>query len=116
MTRNESGYYSTHLFTKEVVSIIQSHDAAKGPFFVYLPYQAVHAPLEVPESYVVPYMHIQDKKRRMYAGMVSAMDEGVGNITKALTSKGFSNNTLIVFSTDNGGQVRSFSWVTRKKK
>ena len=104
VVESENGTYSTHLFTQEVINIISQHDASQ-PLFIYLPFQAVHGPLQVPDSYLEPYMHIQDHNRRIYAGMVSAMDEGVGNITNALVQKGIMNNTVIIFSTDNGGQV-----------
>lgn len=104
VVRSETGHYSTHLFTQEVINIIEQHSTSE-PLFVYLPFQAVHGPLQVPDSYVEQYTHIQDHKRRIYAGMVSAMDEGIGNITSALDKKGIMNNTIIIFSTDNGGQV-----------
>ncbi|XP_065838684.1 arylsulfatase I-like isoform X2 [Oscarella lobularis] len=107
VVRNENGTYSTYLFSREAVNIINDPDSQNGPFFIYLAYQAVHGPLEAPDSYVTPYMNISDRNRRVYAGMVSAMDEGVGNITRALAKNGLSNSTLIVFSTDNGGQVHA---------
>ncbi|XP_065178491.1 arylsulfatase B-like [Sycon ciliatum] len=103
------GHYSTHLFAGEAVGIIQEHDVTK-PLFLYAPFQAVHAPDEVPESYIEPYnTTIPDKKRRTFAGMLSALDEGVGNITKALMQKDMWNNTVFVFSTDNGGPIAGSS-------
>ena len=104
VVRNEGGSYSTHLFTREVINIINEHNTSQ-PLFIYLPFQAVHSPLQVPNSYLERYKHIQNHNRRIYAGMVSAMDEAVGKIRKALNEKGIMNNTVIIFSTDNGGQV-----------
>ncbi len=70
------------------------------PMFLYLAYQAVHAPYEVPERYKEPYNKtIKDKSRKTFAGMVSCMDEGIGNITQTLHDTGMWNDTIIVFST-----------------
>lgn len=81
------GKYSTHLFSDEAVRIIQDHDKSK-PLFLYLSYQAVHSPGEVPAKYVDLYNNtIKDQKRKKYAGMVTCMDEGIGNVTRALKEK-----------------------------
>lgn len=103
--RNETGHYSTHLFTQKAIDVVRAHDKSK-PLFLFLSYQAVHGPLQVPESYKSPYLHIGDPTRVTYAGMVAAMDEGIGNLTKTLKEEGMWDNTVFVFSSDNGGRVR----------
>lgn len=97
--------YSTTIFSEEAVKIVDKHSAhAASPLFLYLAYQAVHSPAEVPKDYLAPYENtIADFKRRKFAAMLSAMDEGIGNVTAALKRNKLVENTLIIFSTDNGG-------------
>ena len=93
--------YSTHLIAKEASRLIAGHDTAK-PLFLYVPFNAVHAPHQVPERYTEPYAKLQGN-RRTYAGMLAAMDEAIGQIVSALDQKGLRENTLIFFCSDNGG-------------
>ncbi|XP_033124041.1 arylsulfatase J-like [Anneissia japonica] len=113
-----NGIYSTYVFTNEAIDIINKQDEDK-PFFMYLAYQAPHAPLEVPEHYKDPYRStFEDEDRLNYAAMVSCVDEGIGNVTAALKAKGIYNNTVIIFSSDNGGSVRDGgnNWPLRGSK
>ncbi|XP_064623534.1 arylsulfatase B-like [Lineus longissimus] len=98
------GTYSTFLFAKRARQIITNHDTGK-PLFLYLPFQAVHSPVQVPERFEYPYHKINDRTRRAFSGMVSALDEAIGNITHALALKGMLDDTVIVFTTDNGGRT-----------
>jgi arylsulfatase A-like enzyme len=93
--------YSTHLIAKEACRIIREKDPAK-PLFLYIPFNAVHGPHQVPDSYCEPYTQLKGV-RRTYAGMLSAMDEAVGQVLAALEEKGIRDDTLILFSSDNGG-------------
>ena len=66
--------------SKEAVRVIEEHDT-NHPLFLYLAYQGVHSPGQVPESYVKPYENtISSPIRRTFAGMLSAVDEGIGNV------------------------------------
>jgi arylsulfatase A-like enzyme len=93
--------YSTFLVADEAVRLIRRHDTSR-PLFLYLPFNAVHAPHQVPPKYTEPYAHLPEP-RRTYAGMVAAMDEAIGRVLAALEEKQMRRNTLILFSSDNGG-------------
>ena len=93
--------YSTHLIAKEAGRLIRERDPAK-PLFLYLPFNAVHGPLQVPESYLAPYGNLTGN-RKTYAGMLAAMDEAIGQVVAALEEQHLLDNTLILFSSDNGG-------------
>jgi arylsulfatase A-like enzyme len=93
--------YSTHLLAQEAVRFIREAGGVK-PFFLDVSFNAVHAPHQVPDKYKEPYPHLEEP-RRTYAGMLAAMDEAVGQIVAALDEKNLRGNTLIVFSSDNGG-------------
>lgn len=98
---SEDTGYSTHLITQEACRLIREQPADK-PLFLYVAPNAVHTPWLSPEEYKQAYGHLS-KGRREVAGMTSALDEGIGKIISALTKKGILNNTLIIYSTDNGG-------------
>ena len=72
--------------------------------FLYVAFQAVHELLTVPDVYENKFSDIEHPKRRIYAGMVSVLDEAVKNISQHLKDKGMWDDTLFIFSTDNGGQ------------
>lgn len=93
--------YSTHLIAKEAARVIRERDSSR-PLFLYVPFNAVHSPWQVPESYLTPFDHLKGN-RRIYAGMLSAMDEAVGQISAAVDEAGIRPNTLFVFTSDNGG-------------
>ncbi len=98
---NRDEGYSTFLVADEAANFIREHDGTK-PFFVYVPFNAVHAPLQVPEKYKEPYAAMQGN-RGTYAAMTTAMDEAIGRIIAAIAARGWRTNTLIIFSSDNGG-------------
>jgi arylsulfatase A-like enzyme len=93
--------YSTHLIADEAAKFV-AETAGKKPFFLYVPFNAVHAPHQVPEKYLAMYPSLGGEKKK-YAGMLTAMDEAIGKIVDAVEKSGQRSNTLFVFSSDNGG-------------
>ena len=110
--------YSTYLFTNAIGQIIREHDSDKGPFFIYAAYQSVHSPLEAPKEFLDRCENIPYDNRRTFCGMLQAADEGIAFITLLLQGKKLLNNTIIIFTTDNGGQTKfgSNNWPLRGNK
>ena len=94
--------YTTHLIGNDAVSYIKGQTASK-PFYLYLTFNAPHTPYQAPKEYVDRYSHIADPTRRIYAGMVTCLDDEIGRVVAALDQQGLRNNTLIIFHSDNGG-------------
>jgi len=97
----EKGYFTTQI-GNEAIKLIQQQDPSK-PFFLYFASLAPHAPYQAPQEYLGRYSSIKDEKRRAYAAMITALDDQVGRIVGELDKKHLRDNTLIVFSSDNGG-------------
>ncbi|RME71110.1 MAG: sulfatase [Verrucomicrobia bacterium] len=97
--------YLTDAFSREAVRFDTDAAGRDAPFFLYLAYNAPHAPLQATDADLALYAHIPDEKRRIYAAMVHAVDRGVGRIVDALEETGQLENTLIVFFSDNGGKL-----------
>jgi arylsulfatase A-like enzyme len=98
---NRDEGYSTQLLGEEAARFIVAN-AGQKPFFLYVPFNAVHAPHQAPPEYLQQYSHLP-RPRRQYAAMLTAMDDAVGKIVDAVRKAGVSQNTLIIFSSDNGG-------------
>jgi arylsulfatase A-like enzyme len=96
---NEKGY-STELITQEACKIIETTDPTK-PLFLYIPFNGIHAPFQVPEAYTKLYPQLKGNRQKL-AGMLSAVDEAIGKIVNTLDKAGLRENTLIIFSSDNG--------------
>jgi len=98
----EKGYYTT-LIGDEAVRLIHQQDKDK-PFFLYFASLAPHAPYQATKADQDRYAStIQDPTRRTYAAMITSLDDQVGRIVAALEKRGLRENTLIIFSSDNGG-------------
>ena len=99
-----SGTYSTKLIRDDAVSVILGHNSTK-PLFLYLPFQAPHGPLMVDSSYQDLYSDIPSQDRQKYLGMVTALDQAVGDIVQALKTGGLYDNSILLFLSDNGAPV-----------
>ncbi|XP_072018406.1 arylsulfatase I-like [Amphiura filiformis] len=98
--------YTTDIYTNRVKEIITSHNS-NTPLFMFVSMQLPHTPLEVPRSYQSPFNQIMNtKSRKKLAGMISAMDESVGEIVDSLKENGLYDNSVIFFSSDNGAPPR----------
>lgn len=92
--------FLTEQTTEQALSFIERNKG--GPFFLYVAHHAPHTPLQVTRKYYDRFPHIKDEMQRIYAGMVSALDDGVGAILDDLDRKGLAKNTIVVFLSDNG--------------
>ena len=93
--------YLTDEFSDEAVRFVERHK--DDNFFLFLSYNAPHNPLQATEKYLSRFEHIKDRKRKIYAAMVSAVDDGVGMLLDKLDELKLTDNTLIFFLSDNGG-------------
>ncbi len=99
--------YLTEAFTREAISFIERHK--EEPFFLYLPYTAVHGPLQVTLKYYDRFPHIEDEAARIYAAMTSALDDGIGEVLDALEENDLEENTMVFFISDNGAGVADYA-------
>jgi len=99
--------YLTDAITREALGFIERHE--HKPFFLYLTYNAVHQPMQAPDRYKNSFKHIANPTRQIYAGMLTAMDEGIGKVLGKLRELGVEKDTLIFFLSDNGGPTQNGS-------
>ena len=99
--------YLTDAFTREAVDFIDRHD--DKPFFLYLPYNAVHSPLQGADPYMKKFAHLKDVHRRIFAAMLANLDDSVGAVLAQLSESGLDENTLVFFLSDNGGPTRELT-------
>ncbi|MCH5198473.1 MAG: sulfatase-like hydrolase/transferase [Oscillospiraceae bacterium] len=103
-----NGEYLTELITKKGVRFINRHK--DEPFFLYLAYNAPHYPMHAPEKYIERYKDLP-WDRRIMAAMISAVDDGIGEIISELKKNGIFDNTIIYFQSDNGPSRESRNWL-----
>ena len=97
--------YLTDDFSDEAVRFIKRN--RDHLFFIYLAYNAVHAPNHAPQRYLDRAEHIEYGLRSVYAAMTIAMDDGIGKVVTTLDSLGLREETLVIFVNDNGGRTQA---------
>lgn len=101
----DADFYTTDKYGDRAVEWLGKQPKDK-PWFLYVPLNAQHAPLQAPESYIARFKNIDDEKRRTFAAAMYAMDQAVGKILGKVRDMGEEENTLIFFFSDNGGPTR----------
>ncbi|XP_065337199.1 arylsulfatase B-like [Cloeon dipterum] len=120
------GEYSTRVFTREAVRQIRDHDTNK-PLFMYMAHLAPHTgnpdtPFQAPNETLARFAYIGDPDRRMYAAMVTELDDSVGEIIQALRKRSMLSNSIVLFLSDNGAPTygihsnRGSNWPLRGMK
>lgn len=103
--KGKEGDYLTDLLTEEALRAVEVN--RERPFFLYLAHFDVHTPIEAKPAYVEKYRQMVQPQMRhrnaVYAAKVQSLDESVGRVMQTLQSLGVAENTLIIFTSDNGG-------------
>ncbi|MFC1716864.1 sulfatase-like hydrolase/transferase [Candidatus Poribacteria bacterium] len=100
--------HATDLFSQWSVDYVKSQAESDNPFFLYLAYNAPHTPIQPPEEWLERVKKREpgmDDKRAKLATLIEHMDDGIGRVMGALEESGMSENTLVIFTSDNGGQL-----------
>jgi arylsulfatase B len=103
----EEPEYLTSAFAREAEAFIDRH--ASRPFFLYLPFNAPHSPMQATKEDHARFPHIADPHRRIWAAMLGSIDDAVGRVMDALKRRGLDRNTLVFFLSDNGGPTKELT-------
>ena len=101
----DESFYTTDAYADYAVAWLEQNKSK--PRFLYLPFNAVHAPLEATKKYLDRFPAITDEKRKTFAAMLSGMDDAVGRVLEKVRALGQEENTLFFFISDNGGPTAS---------
>ncbi len=93
--------YLTDYYTDEAVKVIENN--RNRPFFLYLAHWGIHNPLQAAREDYDALSHIEDHRLRVYSAMIRAVDRSMARVAQALEDNGLTDNTLIIFTSDNGG-------------
>ncbi|MCK4922437.1 MAG: sulfatase-like hydrolase/transferase [Bacteroidales bacterium] len=105
----ETDDYLTDELSDAAVRFINRQVDDDQHFMLYLAYNAPHTPLQATEKYLSRFPNIPNERRKTYAAMISAVDDGVDRVLRALDKAGIDNNTIVVFLSDNGGASNNAS-------
>jgi arylsulfatase A-like enzyme len=104
-TMRDKDFYTTDAYGERAVDWLGKQK--DKPWFLYVPFNAQHAPLEAPKKYLDRFPNVTDEKRRTFSAMMSAMDDAVGRILEKVRAMKQEENTIIFFLSDNGGPTAS---------
>ncbi|XP_059482457.1 arylsulfatase B-like [Neocloeon triangulifer] len=115
VSRDTVGQYTTTVLTEEAVKLIENHDTS-NPMFLMFAHAAPHAgnpsiPLQAPDDVVAMFdvENIPDARRQKYAAMVWLLDQSVGEVMRALKNRNMLENSIVIFSSDNGGAAANYN-------
>ncbi len=100
--------HATDLFTQWTVDYLNKQKDSKDPFFLYLAYNAPHTPIQPPAQQVQRVKNREkgiDPQRAKLVALIEHLDDGIGKVISALQASGQADNTLVIFTSDNGGQL-----------
>jgi arylsulfatase A-like enzyme len=106
----DNGRYFTELISEKAVGYIREKANSDTPFMLYLGYNAPHYPMHAPKKYMDRFAHLP-WDRQVMAAMISAVDDGVGEITAELERLGISGDTIIYYQSDNGPSRETRNWL-----
>lgn len=99
--------HATDLITEEAISYITRKRDKSKPFFIYVPYSVPHYPVQESEEWTELYKDVfEEESRQLFAASMTHMDDGIGKLIATLEKEGLRKNTLVVFMSDNGGQLK----------
>ncbi len=102
---DDDDFYTTDKYAERSVDWLNRN--REKPWLLYLPFNAQHAPLQAPKKYLDRFPSIMDEKRKIFAAMMSAMDDAIGTVLGKIKELGQEQNTLVFFIGDNGGPTQS---------
>ncbi len=98
-------FYTTDAYADRSLDWLEKNK--NKPWFLYLPFNAQHAPLQAPKKYLERFPKITDEKRQLFAAMLASMDDAIGRVMGKIRALGQEENTLVFFIADNGGPTAS---------